>query len=219
MSMAIELPTAPLKWAPGLDPTRVSWNDPAGWYRLALAVDSASSAKHVIRLAVCHLSATERDAIRTLTPHHEPRTKPEADPDFMSPMMWSVMAKPDQSVVSQTGILYRVIRVGDVLVPVGGLSTVMTLAEARGRGYGRAVLASAMAFVGVWLWAPFALVLCAADASGFYEHLGWRTVNEPVSCSGFGGQQALTDRLAMVLPCQGQAEWPGGPIDLCGAPW
>lgn len=215
--MVIGLPAAQLMWVAGVDPTSVSRNDADGWYRRALAVDSTSSAKRVIRLAVSHLSATERDAIHGLTPDHERRT--EADGDLISPMMWSVMAKPDNSVVSQTGILYRVIRVGDVLMPIGGLSSVMTLAEVRGRGHARAVVASATAFVGMWLWAPFALVLCAADATTFYEHLGWRRINEPISCNGAGGQHVLTGRVAMVMACQGDTDWPSGPIDLCGAPW
>jgi GNAT acetyltransferase-like protein len=217
MSTVVGLPAAQLKWVPGLDPTSVPRNDRANWFGRALAVDSASTAKHVIRLAASHLSATERDAIRILTPDHDGNT--EADAGSVSPMMWLVMAKPGHSVVSQTGILYRVIRVGDVLVPVGGLSPVMTSADARGRGYARAVVASATAFVGLWLWAPFALVLCAADATGFYEHLGWRKVNEPLSCDGPVSQRVLTDHIAMVLPCQEEAEWPSGPIDLCGPPW
>lgn len=215
--MAIGFPTAQLRSAPGLDPACVSRTDSAGWYQRALAVASASSSKHVVHLAACHLSATERDAIRDLTPDHGPLT--EADAGRISRMMWSVMAKPDQHVVTHTGILYRVIRVGDVLIPVGGLSLAMTSVEARGRGYARAVVASATAFVGVWLWAPFALVLCAADTTGFYEHLGWRKIDEPVSCDGPSGQQVLTDHVAMVLACQGETDWPSGPIDLCGASW
>jgi GNAT superfamily N-acetyltransferase len=217
MATTIGVPAAQLRWVSALDPTSVSRDDPAGWYRRALAVDSASSGNYVIRLAVCHLSASERDAIRTLTPDGE--VPSAADAEAASAMTWSVMAKPDQRVVSQTGILYRVIRVGDVLLPVGGLSSVMTLPGERGRGYARAVVASATAFVGVWLWASFAMVLCTADATHFYERLGWRKVNERISCERSGGQQALTNRLAMVIPCQGEAEWPSGPIDLCGAPW
>jgi hypothetical protein len=215
--MTIAVPTAPLAWAPGLDPASLSRNDPEGWYRRALAVDSASAAKQVLRLSVSHLSATERNAIHALVPDDECHS--EVASDLVSPMMWSVMAKPEQQVVCQMGILYRVIRVGDVLIPVGGLSAVMTSPDARGRGYARAVVASATAFVGVWLWAPFALVLCAADAASFYEHLGWRKIDEPMSGNGTGGQHVLTDRVAMVLACQGATDWPSGPIDLCGAPW
>src|SRR5579859_5728689 len=162
MTTAIGLPAAQVRWVPGIDPTSVSRHDRTNWYGRALAVDSASSAKHVIRLAVSQLSATERDAIRGLMPGCERQT--EANAGSSSPMMWSVLAEPDQHVVSHMGILYRVIRVGDVMVPVGALSTVTTVAAARGRGYARAVVASATAFVGVWLWAPFAMVLCAADA-------------------------------------------------------
>lgn len=140
MSPLVEVPAAQLRWAPGLDPTSVPRNDRANWFGRALAVDSASPAKYVVRLAACHLSATEREAVRILTPDQDGNT--EANASSVSPMMWSVMAKPGQSVVSQTGILYRVIRVG-----------------------------------------------------------------------------GLTDRRAMVLPCQDEVEWPSGPIDLCGPRW
>jgi GNAT superfamily N-acetyltransferase len=217
MTSTINNPEPKLSWLPALDPTCVSRNNPASWYRRALAVDSASAAKHIIRLPECHLSATERDAIRTLK--LDGQSWSDADPDVTSAMTWWVMAKPDQRVVSQIGILYRVIRVGNTRLPVAGLSAVTTLAEARGRGYARAVVASATAFAGVWLWAPFALVLCAADACSFYERLGWRNLNEPIWCERSGRQQQLFDRAAMVLPCQGEAECPTGRIDLCGAPW
>ena len=202
-----EIRASPVPWLAAVAPTAASRDDPRGWYQHALAVDSASDANHVIRLAAAHLSASEREATRSLTP----------DPPVPSgpAMTWSVLAKPDQRVVAHTGILYRVIRVGDVWVPVGGLSNVMTLPEARGRGYARAVVSSAAAFVGVWLWAPFAVVLCAPECAAFYQALGWRETNAPISCE----QQALLNRVAMVLPCQGEADWPSGPIDLCGAPW
>ena len=208
-----EIRASPVTWLAAVAPTAASRDDPRGWYQHALAVDSASDANHVIRLAAAHLSASEREATRTLAP--DPAIPSQPDADVVSAMTWSVLAKPDQRVVTHTGILYRVIRVGDVRVPVGGLSKVMTLPEARGRGYARAVVSSAAAFVGVWLWAPFAVVLCAPECAPFYQALGWRETNAPISCE----QQALLNRVAMVLPCQGEADWPGGPIDLCGPPW
>jgi GNAT superfamily N-acetyltransferase len=212
-----EVRTPAVRWLPAVDPRSVSRDDPHGWYQHALAVESASAAKQVIRLADCHLSPSERDAARTLTP--DPAVRNEVDADVVSAMTWSVLAKSDQRVVTHAGILYRVIRVGDVRVPVGGLSRVMTLPEARGRGYARAVVASAAAFVGMWLWAPFALVLCAPECTAFYQALGWRTTNAPIACEQSGRQPALLNRVAMVLPCQGDAAWPAGPIDLCGPRW
>src|SRR5919198_1684591 len=193
---------SPVTWLAAMAPTTASRDDPHGWYQHALAVDSGSGAKHVIRLAVAQLSASERDETQTLTP--DPPIAIDADADAVAAMTWSVMAKLDQGVVTHTGILYRVIQVGDLRVPVGGLSGVMTLPDWRGRGYARAVVASAAAFVGVWLWAPFAVVLCSLECTAFYESLGWRKANAPISCEQPGGRQELVNRVAMVLPCQGE---------------
>jgi hypothetical protein len=69
------------------------------------------------------------------------------------------------------------------------------------------------------LWAPFAMVICAADASGFYQKLGWHVAEAPVWCEQSGRRQSLTAAIALTLPCQGDTAWPSGQIDLCGAPW
>jgi predicted acetyltransferase len=53
------------------------------------------------------------------------------------------MIKADERVVTHAGILDRVIYVGELRVPVGGVTGVMTLADWRGRGCARATLASA----------------------------------------------------------------------------
>src|SRR5438270_91085 len=77
-------------------------------------------------------------------------------------------------VVAPPGILYRVIQIGDLRVPVGAIAGVMTLSGWRQHGYARAALTKATAFVGTQLWAPFAVVICPTDDTGFYEHIGWR---------------------------------------------
>ena len=33
-----------------------------------------------------------------------------------------------------------------------------------------------------------------------------------------GGRVSRANQMAVILPCQGAAEWPGGPIDLGGLP-
>src|SRR5919202_2713539 len=182
-----EIRTPPAAWLTAVPLTSAARVDARGWYQHALGVDSASVAKDVVRLAVRDLSPSEREATHALTPH--PLVGMDADgnilavtpeQDVLAALNWSVMARADQRVVTHAGILYRVIQVGDLRVPVGGISGVMTLADWRGRGYARAVVASATAFVGMWLWAPFALIICPPQASAFYERLGWRNADAAI---------------------------------------
>ena len=133
--------------------------------------------------------------------------------------MWSVMVKADQRVVTHAGILYRIIQVGDIRVPVGGITSVITHSDWRGRGYARAALARAAAFVAVWLWALFELAICRRKDTDFYEMLGWRVAEAPIWCEQPGGRVRLEGEVAVFLPCQGDAEWPSGTIDLGGRPW
>jgi hypothetical protein len=95
----------------------------------------------------------------------------------------------------------------------------MTQSNWRGRGYARAALARATAFVAIWLWAPFALTICPRQDTRFYELLGWRVAEAPIWCEQPGGRVKLEAEVAVVLPCQGEAAWPSGMIDLCGPPW
>lgn len=216
-------PAARLTAAPT---TAADRNHPQDWYQRALAAESVTSRMNVLRLAVSNLSPREREETHVLTRHRLPgvdgknqSAHPAADERVWAASTWSVMVKADQRVVTHAGILYRVIQVGDLRVPVGGISGVTTLGEWRGRGYARAVLANAAAFTAVWLWAPFALVLCPPEDSAFYAKLGWRIAEAPIWCEHAGGRARLADQLAVSLPCQGEVEWPSGPIDLCGAPW
>jgi hypothetical protein len=59
----------------------------------------------------------------------------------------------------------------------------------------------------------------AGRQKGFYEMLGWRVAEAPIWCERPGGRARLPGEVVVFLPCQGDAEWPSGPIDLCGAPW
>jgi len=218
-------PIPPVGWLTAVPPTAACKSDPQGWYQHALAVDTANAGTHVLRLAVANLSPAEREAVRALSPIPPVEVGARAalalaaDQDPSEAITWSVIAKADEQVVSSAGILYRVIQVGDLRVAVGGMSGVMTLPEWRGRGYARAVVASVAAFVGVMLWAPFVLAICPPQSAAFYERIGWRTVDAPIWCEQPTGRRQLVHLVAVVLPSQGAAVWPSGPIDLCGAPW
>ncbi|MDQ3809049.1 MAG: GNAT family N-acetyltransferase [Chloroflexota bacterium] len=194
--------------------------DPRGWYQHALASEAAQSKINVLRVPVAHLSAGERADMDILTcrsgseSDHAPLALAES-----SSAKWSVMVKAGERVVAHTGIVYRVIFVGDLRVAVGGITSVMTLPEFRGRGYAGAVLSSAAAFAGVWLWAPFLMVLCEREYAAFYEALGWNVLQVPISFEHTAGHAELEDRVAVVLACQGDRQWPTGAIDLRGPVW
>jgi aminoglycoside 2'-N-acetyltransferase I len=96
---------------------------------------------------------------------------------------------------------------------------VMTLTDCRKRGYASAALATATVFIGMQLWAPFAVVICPSEDTAFYEHMGWHRAHAPIWCEQPGGHVQLTNEVALFIACQGEAEWPSGSIDLLGVPW
>ena len=164
----------------------------------------------LMHLPVVHLSAAERADIQTLSCHPQPA---------WSPSDWAVMVKVDRHVVAHTGILYRVIRVDETRIAVGGFTQVMTLQNWRGRGYARASLEGASDFVRMMLAAPFALVICPAGDAAFYQRLGWQVHDAPITAEQSGRSTIMHDQVAATLACQPGVVWPAGPIDLGGAPW
>jgi hypothetical protein len=220
------VPTAHAAWLKAVPTTPADKSDPNGWYQRALDAEATIRGVNVLSLAVRSLSPLERAQTRTFTRHTlepmDPHLRPFAllaDRYAWAEPTWSVMVKGDQRVVTHTGVLYRVIQVGDVRVPVGGITSIMTQSEWRGRGYARAALAKATAFVAVWLWAPFVLTICPRNDTGFYEMLGCHVAQSPIWCQQPHGRVRLEDEVAVSLPCQGDVEWPSGTIDLCGLPW
>lgn len=213
-------------WLKGTPTSQSALDDPLGWYQHSIATAPGASGVRAVNLAVKHLSPVERAETRAFTRHTldstDDRIHPfrlPADTYTFAPPSWSVFVKADQHIVTHAGVLYRVIQVGDVRVPVGGIGGMMVLPEWRGRGYARLAMAHATAFIAAQLWAPFALVICPREHTGFYEALGWRVAEAPIWCAQPGDRVMLANEVAVYLACQGDAEWPGGPIDLCGAPW
>ena len=232
------LPTAPVadgngipppgtRWLPAVSTSQEALDDRQGWYQRTLATEMrTTTAINVIHLAVNNLSSEEREQTSAFTRHtlgtSLDRVRPfslPADTYTWSGPTWSAIVKQDGRVVTHVGILYRIVQVGALRVAVGGIGGVMTLSDWRGRGSARAALASATAFVGTQLWAPFALIICPKVDVGFYLHLGWSVADGAILCDQPGGQVALPHEGAVVLPCQGDAAWPGGSIDLLGCPW
>ena len=221
------IPPSATRWLPAASTSREALADRQGWYQRRLAAQLRTTpGTAVVHLAVENLSPAERQETSMFTRHTLRRSVDRVRPlalradtyTWIGPT-WSAMVKQDARVVTHVGILYRVVQVGALRVPVGGIGGVMTLSEWRGRGYARTALAGATAFVGTQLWAPFALIICPSAELGFYEHLGWSVAEGAVRCEQPDGHVTLPDECAVVLPCQGDAVWPAGSIDLLGLPW
>jgi GNAT superfamily N-acetyltransferase len=221
-----KIPRTTARWLPAVSTSKAALDDPQGWYQRTLAMEVVTAGVKLMQLAVDNLSPEEHGQTQAFTRHTLQRSMGRVRP-FALPAdsytwaapTWSALVKADERVVTHVGILYRVVQVGQVRVPVGGIGGVMTLPDWRRRGYARAALARATAFVGMKLWAPFAVVICPREDTAFYEHLGWRVADAPIGCQQPRGQVALEDEVALFLSCQGEAEWPNGPIDLSGIPW
>ena len=219
-------PQGSVHWLPAASAAKAALADPRGWYQRALTADAVTTGVNVLQLAAANLSPEEHEQTRAFTRHTLDRSPDRlrpfalpADSYSWTAPTWSALIKADRRVVAHAGIMYRVMQIGDLRVPVGGIAGVMTLPDWRQRGYARAALAKATAFVGIQLWAPFAVVLCPKEDTAFYEHLGWRAADAAIWCEQPRGRVRLEGEVAVFLPCQGHAEWPGGPIDLGGAPW
>jgi GNAT superfamily N-acetyltransferase len=220
------IPRPATQWLAAVATSKGGLESPHGRYQRTLAADSVTARVNVLQLAVANLSPEERRQTQAFTRHtlerNVGRVRPlalPADSYSWTAPTWSALVKADLRVVAHAGIVYRVIQIGDLRVPVGGIGGVMTLPAWRQRGYARAALAKATAFVGLQLWAPFAVVICPTKDVGFYEHVGWRAADAAIWCEQPNGRVRLEDEVALFVPCQGDAGWPGGPIDLAGAPW
>jgi GNAT superfamily N-acetyltransferase len=130
---------------------------------------------------------------------------------------WHVHVRVDGVLVSHVGILEREVGVGDRAVRVGGLYTVMTAPEWRGRGLATEALGAAVEFIRSEIRAEFGLLLCPDRMLRYYGGLGWRRVEEEVVFEQPGGK-TVSALNAMYLPLSG-AEWPGGTLDFRGPPW
>jgi hypothetical protein len=214
-------------WLPAVSTSREALAEPHGWYQRALATETrVRSQVNVMHLAAGSLSFDERREVAAFTRHtlerNAERVRPfglPADSYSWTRPSWSSLVKREQHIVSHVGIIYRVVQVGELRVPVGGIAGWMTLAAWRRHGFARAALESATAFIGTQLWAPFALAICPKEDTAFYEHLGWTVARGAIWCEQSCGPVALQSEVALVRACQGELSWPEGPIDLMGGPW
>jgi GNAT superfamily N-acetyltransferase len=125
-------------------------------------------------------------------------------------------------LVSALVVTQRTIRVGGVPARAAGVRGVVTHPAYRRRGFGRAAMERAAAFIWQEVRPDLALLLSSAMAVPFYRSLGWAVLPGPVSCAQPEGTVSYTEAFpelpAMALAPPGRP-LPAGPVDLCGPPW
>jgi GNAT superfamily N-acetyltransferase len=141
----------------------------------------------------------------------------EEDPIEWADSDWMVLGRVDGVIVTQLGLLKREIRVGTVLVPVGGVGGVATHPARQHRGFSTALLRAAAQFMQTELNVSFGLLVCADESQPFYAHLGWKTIATELWFTGKEKRRRLQTPV-MILPLS-KHDWPEGEIDLCGLPW
>jgi GNAT superfamily N-acetyltransferase len=117
----------------------------------------------------------------------------------------------------------RTATVSDHELRVAGIRGVVTDRGHRRRGHGRAVMERAHELMRSFADCEVALLFSSVMAVPFYESLGWRAVNGPVTCEQPGGRidytRALPTAPVMALALHRAAELPFGPIHVHGFPW
>ena len=100
---------------------------------------------------------------------------------------------------------------------IGGVGSVITRPEVRGRGYARRVLERATSYLRDDMGAAFGLLFCLPRLVPFYESQGWRVVEQGVVIDQPGGKIPAPSRV-MVLPFTDRP-WPAERVDLGSLPW
>lgn len=120
-------------------------------------------------------------------------------------------------------VTQRTVSVSGRETRVAGIRGVVTDPDQRRRGYGRAVMERAHELMRSFADCEFALLFSSVMAVPFYEDLGWRALNGPVTCDQPSGRIDYTEALptapVMVLGLRPSADLPAGPVDVDGLPW
>lgn len=130
---------------------------------------------------------------------------------------WFALGVLDGQIVSVVGILYREVLVGEQKVAVGGIGGVATHPDYQQRGYAGQLLERSAQFLREELKVPFGLLVCAPKRIHYYGRFGWQVMNAPMYFI-HKEERRLFEGPVMILPL-GEAEWPGGDVDLQGGPW
>ncbi|HOD49535.1 MAG TPA: GNAT family N-acetyltransferase [Candidatus Hydrogenedentes bacterium] len=130
---------------------------------------------------------------------------------------WRVLVRVDGELAAHAAITQRTVTANSEPARVGGIGGVMTSPKYQGKGHARAAMLRAHDFIRDTLHLEFGFLFCSSKLLHYYQRLGWRQSEGPVSFAQDDGD-AHWEEEAMVLPLTARP-WPGPPVDLNGRPW
>ena len=160
-------------------------------------------------------------------PHAEPLFKAIWPQEIVDNLPWAgirlaypdqrVMIDADGAIACHVGLHQRVGTWNDHHVVIGGIGSVLTRADCRGRGYAGAALGAAIQTLRACGGIDFALSFCEPHYIDFYRGHGWHTFEGTIFVEQPGGRLRFKVMAPQVFDLRRAPR--SGVIDLCGLPW
>ena len=177
-----------------------------------------------MRIECClntQLTSLQREAISHLSsavyPPHLFKERPKA-PMQWAEKQWSLLIWEGEELVSLVGMLVREGTLDGQPVLIGGIGSVKTHPEARGRGYAGAGMEKTAVFLRDEQQVDISILFCREALFSYYQRFGWQPFAGDVFVEHREGRKLFTFNATMLLAGQ-QAAPQAGVLDLCGTPW
>ncbi len=125
---------------------------------------------------------------------------------------------PREGLVAFAGALLRNGLHDGTAVGIGGIGSVKSHPEARGRGHASAAVTRVVRFLEDKSEVDFTLLFCRPKIAPFYARLGWQSFAGQVLVELPQGKGPLTGLVTMVR-ARARPAPARGVIDVCGLPW
>ncbi|WP_299004058.1 GNAT family N-acetyltransferase [uncultured Shewanella sp.] len=128
----------------------------------------------------------------------------------------SFSLKKDNELLAFFHIVLREVEFDEIIVPIAGLSNLITVQEHQGKGYASTLLTQGFSILFNQLNVQHSLLLCKDELIPFYQKNHWYTVNAKVL---FKQDQGIEIYRSNTLLCSANTQLNPNYINLNGLPW
>ena len=128
-----------------------------------------------------------------------------------------VLVYSEDEFVSFAAIIERSVRFDDNELTLGGVGSVVTAREHRGKGFASIAMKESLRIIFQTLKADVGGLLCLNETVGFYQNLGWKLAHAKVTVEQ-DGSDVMWPEAFMFHERDGRCFNPKY-IALCGPPW